>query len=73
MTMTLSEIMDSCNSWDEFCELHGYSEWAVNEGGGDTEVNLSIHEAHHLGIIRIRSWKVKPKSEVYPRKARSLC
>lgn len=68
MTLTLQEIMD-CGAWGKFCRLHGYSEWAINEGGGDTEVRLTIHQAHHLGIVRVTDWKVKSFEEVYPRAA----
>lgn len=50
--LTLSEILDRCNNWDKFCEEQGWSVWAVNEGGGDTEVILSEDEAIRYGIIR---------------------
>ena len=67
MTLTLKEIMDSCYNWDRFCELHGFSVYAVEEGGGDVQVSLTIHQAHHLGIVRIRdSWKIKEFNQVYP-------
>lgn len=66
MRLTLQEILHTCNNWEEFCRLHGFSEWAVNEGGGDVEVELDAQQAHHLGIITLPEWKVKPKEEVYP-------
>jgi len=66
MTMTLQEIMDTCDSWERFCDLHGFSEWAVNEGGEDVQVTLSTHQAHHLGIVKMTEWKRKPFDEVYP-------
>lgn len=65
MILTLQEIMD-CGAWDKFCRLHGYSEWAINEGGGDIEVSLNIHQAHHLGIVKISEWKLKDFNEIYP-------
>jgi hypothetical protein len=52
MTMTLSEILSTCNDWDKFCDEKGFSVWAVNEGGGHVEVNLTIDEAEQFGIIR---------------------
>ena len=52
MRMTLSEILDTCNDWQKFCDKYGWSEWAVNEGGGDVEQELSLDEARALGIIR---------------------
>lgn len=66
MRLTLQEILHTCNNWEEFCRLHGFSEWAVNEGGGDVEVELDAQQTHHLGIITLPEWKVKPKEEVYP-------
>lgn len=50
ITMTLSEVLDRCWSWDYFCEIKGYSVWAVNEGGGDVEVNLTEDELKIFGI-----------------------
>jgi len=64
MTITLQEIMD-CGAWEKYCELHGCSEWAVNEGGGDVQVSMSIHQAHHLGIVKVADWKLKAFDEVY--------
>lgn len=58
MRMSLQEIMDTCNSWDQFCEVKGFSVYAVNEGGGDVEVELSTQEAHKLGIVKLPDWKV---------------
>lgn len=66
MILTLQEVMDCCSSWERFCRLHGVSEWAVNEGGGDVKVSLTTHQAHHLGIVRLTDWKVRPVEEVYP-------
>ena len=65
MNITLQEISD-CGAWHRFCRLHGYSEWAINEGGGAVEVSLSIHQAHHLGIVTMAEWKLKSFNEVYP-------
>ena len=66
MILTLQEIMDTCRDWEEFCRLHGYNEWAVNEGGGDVTVSITAQQAHHLGIVELTDWKVKPREEVYP-------
>lgn len=52
MRMTLKEILHSCDDWLTFCEKYGWSEWAVNEGGGDIEQELSLLEAKELGIIK---------------------
>lgn len=66
MILTLQEVKDTCHDWTEFCHLHGFSEWVVNEGGGDVEISLTDQQAHYLGILKLPSWKVKPRSEVYP-------
>lgn len=66
MILTLEEILHTSSSWEKFCELHGYSEWAVNEGGGDVQVSLTENQAHHLGIVKLEDWLVKPIEEVYP-------
>lgn len=59
-------IIDSDGgAWDKFCELHGVSVWAINEGGEDCQVSLNIHQAHHLGIIELSMWKRKAFDEVY--------
>jgi hypothetical protein len=52
ITITLSEILDKCYDWEEYCRDSGYSEWAVNEGGGDIAVNMTEEEAKKYGIIR---------------------
>lgn len=49
--ITLSEILSKCNDWDYFCEQEGYSEWCVNEGGGDIEVVLSEEQGIKYGLI----------------------
>lgn len=58
MIMTLQEVMDTCTDWLEFCKLKGFSEWAVNEGGGEVQVSLTTQEAHDLGIVRLSEWKL---------------
>jgi len=52
MTMTLKEILDTCNDWDKFCDEQGWSVWAVNEGGGDVQVSLTIEEGRKYGILK---------------------
>lgn len=48
---TLEEILDKCDDWDTFCEEKGFSVWAVNEGGGDVDVTLTLEEALRYGLI----------------------
>jgi len=55
MQLTLQEVMDICPSWDDFCELKGFSPYAVNEGGGHVEVSLTLEEACNLKMVK--SWK----------------
>jgi hypothetical protein len=56
--MTLQEVLDTCPDWLKFCKMKGFDEYAVNEGGGHVEVNLSIQEAHKLGIVNLPDWKI---------------
>lgn len=69
MILTLQEVLDTCPDWERFCDLHGYNVWAVNGGGGHVEVALTAQQAHHLGIMKLPDWKVKPFEEVYPETA----
>ena len=64
MRITYQEIME-CGAWDKFCRLHGVSEWAINEGGGHCEEELSIDQAFHLGIVKQDCWRQKPFEDVY--------
>jgi hypothetical protein len=50
--MTLAEVLDKCDDWEYFCEEEGWSVWAVNEGGGDVEINLTEEQAYKYGILR---------------------
>lgn len=59
MRVTLQEAMDICPDWLKFCEMTGVSEWAVNEGGGDVTVELTIQQAHQLGMIVLPEWKIR--------------
>jgi len=52
INMTLSEVLDKCNDWEYFCKEEGWSEWAVNEGGGDVEVYLTEEQAYKYGILK---------------------
>ena len=70
MTLTLQEISDICPDWEKFCELSGFSYYALNEGGGDTQVYLTTDQAHHLGIVKKEAWNLKPFEEVYPDKTK---
>ena len=55
MQMTLQEVMDTCPDWIKFCDMKGIDEYAVNTGGGDCTVNLTLEEACKLKIVK--SWK----------------
>ncbi|KKM14261.1 hypothetical protein LCGC14_1707870 [marine sediment metagenome] len=48
---TLSEALEKCNDWRTFCKEQGWNEYAVNEGGGDIEVTLTIEDAERYGLI----------------------
>lgn len=50
--ITLSEILNRCNNWIEFCNDKGWSEWCVNEGGGEIEIILTEDEAIKYGLIK---------------------
>jgi hypothetical protein len=66
MTITYQEIID-CGAWSRFCELHGVSEWAVSEGGGNCQICLTMDQAYHLDIVKMNGWKgARPFDEVYP-------
>ena len=49
--MTLSEILNKGNNWLMFCNYFGWSEWVVNEGGGDIEQELTYEEAKMFGLL----------------------
>lgn len=64
MIMTLQEVKDTCGmNWEAFCILKGFSTWSVNEGGGHIEVNLTVQEAHDLGIVKLPDWKIEKESK----------
>lgn len=50
--LTLEEVLDKCNDWEQFCNDKGWNEWAVNEGGGDIQVSLTEDEANKYGILK---------------------
>ena len=52
INITLSEILNKCNNWNDFCENEGFSEWFVNEGGGHIEINLSEEKAIRYGLVQ---------------------
>ena len=52
ITLTLEEILHKCNDWEYFCQEEGWSEWAVNEGGGDIEVYLTEEQCYKYGILK---------------------
>jgi len=49
--LTLTEVLEKCNDWPEFCEKYGYQQFVIAEGGGDIEVTLSQQQAEEYGII----------------------
>lgn len=49
--ITLEEVLDRCNNWIDFCKDFGYSEYSVNEGGGNIEVEMTEEQAKKHGII----------------------
>ena len=49
--VTARWIMDN-GYWEKFCEVAGYSVWAVNEGMDDTELlPLTEEQAIEIGIL----------------------
>lgn len=51
ISFTLEEIFQSDANWDQFCEKYGYSEWCVNEGGGNVEVQIFVTDAEKYNLI----------------------
>jgi hypothetical protein len=49
--ITLGEMFEKCNNWEEFCDSEGYSVWIVNEGGDKHEIQLNEEKAEKYGII----------------------
>jgi hypothetical protein len=47
MTITLSEAQELFD-WTAFCDKFGYSVWAVNEGGGDVQVEICVEDFKSL-------------------------
>lgn len=60
ITVTLQQIVRTCDDWEQFFEDKGYNEYAVMEGGGDVEVTMTIQEAVDYGIIENMSNKKSP-------------
>ena len=58
--------MDTCPDWDQFCSLFGYSVYAVNEGGGEIEVSMTVQQACFLGIVDLPDYKKKSFEEAFP-------
>ena len=50
--MTLEEVLHKCNDWEYYCREEGCNEYAVNEGGGDIQVELNKEQAKKYGIIK---------------------
>ncbi len=65
MRMTLQEILDTCPDWIKACNMLGFSEWAVNEGGGHVQVELTTQQAHQLGIVKLPPHKVEKTNSDY--------
>lgn len=53
---TLGEILHApyINSWDDFCEKYGYSEWCINEGRAEEDevVEISLQDAKRYGLLK---------------------
>ena len=52
MRMTLAEVLLTCANWERFCDEKGWSVYAVKDGGGHVEVELTLAEASHYSILR---------------------
>lgn len=52
ISLTLSEILEKCNDWQYFCNEEGWSEWSVNEGGGNITVYLNEEQCRKYGILK---------------------
>jgi hypothetical protein len=50
-TIKLEEVLKHCNDWKFFCWEEGWSEWCVNEGGGDIEIVLTKEKLIKYGLI----------------------
>lgn len=66
ITMTANELIDA-GYWDEYCEITGTSEWAVNEGrmGGDEEVEVPEQIASRI-LARDRD-RIERTAHDFPR------
>ena len=51
IVIKLSEVLDRCDNWENFCLEKGFTEMAVNEGAGDIEVTLTEQEAFECGLF----------------------
>lgn len=52
IVITLSDALDRCYNWSDFCEEFGLDEYCVNTGYGDSEVTLTEEQAIKHGIIK---------------------
>lgn len=48
---SLEYVLGKTNKWEDFCDEFGFSEWVVNEGGGDIVVKLTVKQAQKYGLI----------------------
>jgi hypothetical protein len=52
ITLTLTEAEKKCYDWNDFCSEFGIGYYALNEGYGHTEVEMTEQQALDHGIIR---------------------
>lgn len=51
ITLTLNEVMDCCDDWEEFCRDMGWSIFACAEGGAGVTVSLTKEQAIKHGLL----------------------
>jgi hypothetical protein len=50
ITLTLLEAARLCD-WQKFCDVTGFDEYALENGGGDVETTLTEEQAREIGIL----------------------
>lgn len=57
ITITLSEVMEFCYDWEEFCRDMGWSVYACAEGGEGVTISLTKEQAIKHGILEGCQWE----------------